>query len=122
MIRVELASSEMKNEMLSFLSADFGTTSAAVSWFIHLMSKHPAVQQKIKEELSQFNGQRFTPEQMDSLSYLDVVIRETLRYAPTILDTVRTLTCDDQLSDNGFHLKKGETVFVSHTSLLRGEQ
>ena len=61
-------------------------------------------------------------EQLDNITYLDAVIREILRYAPTVLGTVRTLTCDDQLPDNGFQLRKGDTVFISYVSLSRDKR
>jgi cytochrome P450 len=37
----------MLDEMVAFLIAGYDTTSTALSWFIHLMSKHSRVQQKI---------------------------------------------------------------------------
>jgi len=108
--------------MLAFLAAGYATTSTALSWFIYFMSKNSEIQKKIKEELSQFNGQRFSVEQLDSLTYLDCVIRELLRLVPPALGTVRTLTTDDQLPESGFQLKKGESVFISFYSLARDKR
>ena len=59
------------------------TTSVALTWFIHCVSKYPRVQQKIKEELmSTGNTQNLTLDRLDSCIYLDCVIKEVLRYSP----------------------------------------
>lgn len=58
--------------MVAFLVAGFESTSAVLAWFIHLMSKHPRVQQKIKAELIDNNClQHFSLDHLDSLVYLD---------------------------------------------------
>ncbi|CAF3405709.1 unnamed protein product [Rotaria sp. Silwood1] len=110
------------HEMLAFLSAGYGTTSTALSWFIHFMSKNLEVQKKIKQELSEYNGQRLSIEQTDSLIYLDCVLREVFRLAGPVSGTVRTLTTDDQLPKSGFQLKKGESVMISFYALARDKR
>lgn len=107
------------NEMLSFLAAGYGTTSTSVAWFIHLVSKHPQVQQRIKEELAPFEGQPVSLEQLDSLNYLECVLREVFRFAAPVSGTVRTLTANDQLPGSGVCLNKGMTVFIPFYSLAR---
>lgn len=108
--------------MLAFLAAGYATTSTAVSWFIYFMSKNLHIQKKIKEELAQFNGQRFSLEQLDSLTYLDCVLRELFRLVSPTLGTVRTLVADDQLPASGAQLKKGDSVMISFYSLARDKR
>lgn len=108
--------------MLAFLAAGYATTSTVLSWFIFYMSKNLDIQKRIKEELSQFNGQRFSLEQLDSLTYLDCVLRELLRLVSPTLGTVRTLVADDQLPGSGAQLKKGESVLISFYSLARDQR
>ena len=121
-ILLGLSRLEVKNEMLSFLSAGYGTTSTAVAWFIHLVSKNPHTQQKMKEELAQYNDQCLSIGQLESLTYLDCVLREVFRYASPVLGTVRTLTADDQLPDSEYPLHKGDSVFISFVSLSRDKR
>jgi cytochrome P450 len=113
---------EVMNEMLAFLAAGYGTTSTSVSWFIYYMSKNPQVQKKMKQELAELNGQRFSLEQLDSFIYLDCVLREVFRLVSPTLGTVRTLTTDDQLPGSGAQLKKGESVFISFYPLARDKR
>ncbi len=108
--------------MLAFLAAGYGTTSTSLTWFIYFMSKNPQVQIKIKEELQSFNAQRFSFEQLDSLIYLDCILRELLRLVPPTLGTVRTLIADDQLPASSAQLKTGESVLISFYSLARDKR
>lgn len=105
--------------IISFLSAGYSTVEAALLWFIYLMSKYPEVQVKIKKELSEYNLQRLSNEQLDSLVYLDCVIREVFRFEPASPGSSRTLIADDRLPKSGFHLKKGDSVYIPFHCLAR---
>lgn len=111
-----LSRNEIIQEMLLFLFAGFETTATALCWFIHLVSKNPRVQKQLKDELS---VTRFTPENIDSLPYLNAVVSEVLRFAPPSIGTVRTLTMNDRLPSCGAQLYKGEQVTVSFYNLAR---
>ncbi|CAF3829220.1 unnamed protein product [Rotaria sordida] len=104
---------EILGEMLMFLAASFETTSTVLAWSIHLLSKHPEVQQKIKAELMKENVHRdLILDRLDSLIYLDCVIKEILRFSPTIDATARTLTMDDRLPNSGIQLYKGDQILI----------
>jgi cytochrome P450 len=110
--------------MLLFLVAGFETTSTGLAWFIHHISKHPRVQQKIKADL--MNGvddkRPLSLDHLDSLVYLDAVINEVFRFSPPIDGTYRTLTIDDRLPESGVQLYKGDQVCVSFYNLARDPQ
>jgi cytochrome P450 len=122
LIVLGLSRDEVIGEMLSFLSAGYSTTSTALVWFIFLMSKHSHVQNKLKNELSQYNTQRLSIEQIDSLIYLDCVLREVFRFVPPVIGTFRTLVADDQLPGTGVQLKKGDQVMIPFYNLNRDER
>ncbi|CAF1054011.1 unnamed protein product [Adineta steineri] len=113
---------EVIGEMLSLLSAGYSTTSTSVVWFIFFMSKSCNVQKKLKKEISQYDHQRLTIEQLDSLVYLDCIIRELFRFIPPIVGTVRTLINDDQLPSTGVHLNKGDQIFIPFYNLSRDQR
>lgn len=50
---------------------------------LHLLSNHPEVQDKLRQELTeakrQKDGQEFSYDELVALPYLDAVCRETLR-------------------------------------------
>lgn len=98
--------------MLLFLVAGYETTSTATLWFIHLMSKNPRVQAKIKAELDDHRHDPLSIEQLDSLNYLDCVMREVLRFVPPASGSARTLNLDDKLPGSGVQLYKGDQVLI----------
>lgn len=104
-----LSRAEIIDEILLFLVATFETTSTALAWFIHLVSKHPRVQTKLKAELA---VNSFSPEHLDSFLYLDAVIREVLRFAPPSNGTVRTVMVDDRVPMSAVQLYKGEQIII----------
>ncbi|CAF0723310.1 unnamed protein product [Adineta steineri] len=112
--------SEVLHEVLFFLLAGYETTSTAVTWFIHLASKHPRVQQKIKAELLENNCKEdFSVEHLDSLVYMDCVIKEVLRFCPPVNGSARTLTMDDRLPESGTQLYAGDAVLIPFMNLAR---
>ena len=117
-----LSRTEIREEMLSFLTASYGTVSTALAWFIHLMSKHPRVQFKIKKELAHHNMGHMSIGKLDSLIYLDCVLRELFRFAPPLYSSLRTVMVDDQLPASRIHLKKGEQIFISIYNLGRDKR
>jgi len=118
---IGLSRNEVIHEMFLFLIAGFETTSTALAWFIHFLSKYPRVQQKIKTELITVYGdtQDLSIDRLDSLVYLDCVINEVLRFFPPANGTVRTLTMDDRLPESGAQLYKGDSVLIPFHNLAR---
>ncbi len=47
-----------------------------------------------------YSKQLLTIEQLDSLIYLDAIIKEVLRFSPSSYETVRTLIDNDRLQKN----------------------
>jgi cytochrome P450 len=86
------------------------------------MSKYPRVQAKINAELGDNKHNRITVEQIESLTYLDCVIQEILRFIPPVVGTTRTLTMDDQLPGSGVQLYKGDEVFIAFNTLSRDKR
>ncbi|KAJ3478354.1 hypothetical protein NLI96_g9816 [Meripilus lineatus] len=66
------------------------TTSGALAQMLQLLSEHPEVQEKLREEIIQAScGQNIPYDQLETLPYLDAVCRETLRMYPPATDVYR---------------------------------
>ena len=98
------------------------TSGTALAWFIYFMSKNPRVQAKIKAELGENIHNRMTVEQIESLAYLDCVMKEVLRFVPPVVGTTRTLTMDDRLPATGTQLYKGDEIFIPFKTLSRDKR
>lgn len=113
-----MSRSEVFDEMVAFLIAGYESTSSALAWFIHLMSKHPRVQKKIKAELMhEGNSESLSTDYLNSLIYLDCVIKEVFRFCPPATGAIRTLNMDDRLPSNGVQLFKGDSVLIPFHNL-----
>ncbi|KAH7878863.1 cytochrome P450 [Lentinula edodes] len=78
---------EVISQMTSLLFAATDTTSSALSRLVSLLSKHPDIQEKLRQEVTEArrnnNGEDLSYHEVNSLPYLDAVCRESLRlYAP----------------------------------------
>ncbi|TDZ67987.1 Cytochrome P450 monooxygenase FUM15 [Colletotrichum trifolii] len=79
---------KLLHNVLNFLAAGHETSAGCLTWATHLLTRHPDVQHKAREEVSELLARKPNPDYVDleNLSYLDNVIRETLRlYTPGIL-------------------------------------
>jgi len=124
MISLGLSRKEMIEELIAFLIAGSDTSSSSLSWFIYHMSKHPEVQQKIKEELKNIcdDKRRLSIDHIESLIYLDAVIKEVFRISPPFDGTFRSLTMDDRLPYTGVQLYKGDQIYISFYNLSQDSQ
>ncbi|KAK2010362.1 p450-domain-containing protein, partial [Colletotrichum eremochloae] len=97
---VGLSFETMRDQVMTFLGAGHDTTATGIAWTLHLLSKHPAVQSRLREEIKDHlpflldKNVRFDPgliaaADADQLPYLDNVCREALRFIPPIPMTVR---------------------------------
>ncbi|CAF4324752.1 unnamed protein product, partial [Adineta steineri] len=74
----------------------------------------------IKAELLENNCKEdFSVEHLDSLVYLDCVIKEVLRFCPPVNGSARTLTMDDRLPESGTQLYAGDAVLIPFMNLAR---
>ncbi|KAJ7088775.1 cytochrome P450 [Mycena belliarum] len=68
-----------------FFVAGHETTSSATSWALHALSLNKAVQVKLREELMSLSTDNPTMDELNSLPYLEMVVRETMRvHAPVV--------------------------------------
>lgn len=69
--------------------------STGVTWALHAMTQAPEIQAKLREELLSIPTENPSMEELSSLPYLDIFIRETLRFYSPVPDTVRVAKKDD---------------------------
>ena len=73
------------------------TTSLATSWALHALSKNPAAQSKLREELLTIPTDNPTMDELNSLPYLEAVVREMMRVHAPVVNTQRMAMQDDIL-------------------------
>ncbi|KIK66524.1 hypothetical protein GYMLUDRAFT_239459 [Collybiopsis luxurians FD-317 M1] len=91
----EVISQSSFSQINTLIFAAMDTTSNAMARILHLLSKHPDVQDKLRDELNgakiQRGKQDLSYDDLVSLPYLDAVCRETL------LSSVTRIACQDAI-------------------------
>ncbi|KAF8578114.1 PAH-inducible cytochrome P450 monooxygenase PC-PAH 1, partial [Ramaria rubella] len=76
---------ELLSQMIALMIAGHDTTSSSLVWLFYELSRHPEVQQKLREEIrttrASANGELKAAE-FDLMPYTIAVIKESLRYHP----------------------------------------
>eukprot|EP01124_Arcella_intermedia_P013399 TRINITY_DN1981_c0_g4_i1.p1 TRINITY_DN1981_c0_g4~~TRINITY_DN1981_c0_g4_i1.p1 ORF type:complete len:454 (-),score=106.51 TRINITY_DN1981_c0_g4_i1:312-1673(-) len=114
-----ISDTELLELCLTFMVAGHETTSMALSWTMHALSKHPEVEKKCREEVLRVIGEdgEVTKDNINNLVYLGQTLNESLRlYAPVPM-IVRITEKDVELG--GYQIPKGCLVIVSPNVLHR---
>jgi len=79
-----LTTEQILSQSFTFYFAGYDTTGHTIAWALYEIARHPEVEEKIFEELSEAMSDRETPtyEEGNKLTYLQWVIKETLRMHP----------------------------------------
>lgn len=129
MIRSDNFSDEnLVDQLLTFMAAGHETTSSALTWASHLLSKHPDIQDRLRTEIQQYipNPQVLSDPNFDvaglleSMPYLNGVCNEVLRLYPTIPVTARLSIRDTTVA--GTFIPKGTMIFVVPWAINRNPQ
>ncbi|KAI1718381.1 cytochrome p450 domain-containing protein [Ditylenchus destructor] len=91
----KLSFEELREQVDTFMFAGHDTTAHAISWAIWSLACHPEIQNRAYVELTENLGpdpERYlTTEDLNSLKYLDMCVKETLRMFPSVPIVQRTL-------------------------------
>lgn len=101
----------IRDTVLMTMLAAHHTTGVAISWTLYLLSRHPDAAERVAAELERVLGDRAVPEYADlkKLTYLDMVLRETMRLYPPGPYGAREATEDLTLGD--YTIPAGTTIF-----------
>ncbi|GAV85292.1 p450 domain-containing protein, partial [Cephalotus follicularis] len=110
----------LRDIILNIMIAGKDTTAATLSWFIYMLCKYPAIQEKVAQEVKQATNMKhvtdvnefansISEEVLEKMHYLHAVLTETLRLYPAVPLDPKICFCDDTLPD-GFSVRKGDMV------------
>ncbi|KAJ3898376.1 cytochrome P450 [Lentinula edodes] len=92
-----MSDEDVISQVPTFLVAGHETTSTAVTWALYALTQDKEIQCKLREELLQVSTESPTMDILNSLPYLDAVVRETLRVYSPVTGTERVAMKDDIL-------------------------
>lgn len=103
---------QIRDEAMTILTAGYETTARALTWTWYLLDSHPQAREKLEEELSRVLGGRVpTFEDLEQLSYAEMVFKESMRLLPPVWGLSRFVAEDDRIS--GYSVPKGSRVVLS---------
>jgi len=108
----EMSDDLIRDQILTMLIAGHDTSTALLAWVLHLFGTHPDVLARAQAEVdAELGGEAPTAAALTRLTYLDMVIKETLRLYPPI--HVGNRIAADDLTLNGYELQAGDRVMAS---------
>jgi cytochrome P450 len=121
-----LANDELNDQIATFFFGAFETTSNTLTFLLNDIAANPEIQDKLRKAIKEkFPGGRedilkATLEDFDTVDYLVWCINESFRLTP-----IATMLTRDVVKDvvvGGYQLKKGDSVFVDHTTVSRDDK
>ncbi|ELU08763.1 hypothetical protein CAPTEDRAFT_39114, partial [Capitella teleta] len=96
------------------------TTSTAMTWILWVLSNHPDVQQKCREEILEYfsDDSEITWDRLDALHYCTNVIKETLRMYPPVPLSLREAVKDDIFLEK-YYIPKGTIILMLIGPMMR---
>ncbi|GLT84457.1 hypothetical protein SLE2022_026850 [Rubroshorea leprosula] len=110
----------LRDIILNFIIAGKDTSAATLAWFMYMLCRHPAIQEKIAEEVKGAINMKevrdiaeltagVNEEALGKMHYLHAAITETLRLYPPVPVDAKICFSDDTLPD-GFNVREGDMV------------
>ena len=100
---------QLRDECMNFTIVGRDTAAGALLWTFYLLSTHPTVERRLRQEIDQVLGERRpTIADLDNMPYLRMVHDESMRLYPPGWTFSRTALADDRIG--GVDVPKGASV------------
>lgn len=114
-----LSDQQICNEVSNLFAAGYEVVSHTLAFTFYLISQHPEVEARLMEELDSVLGeQTVTAAHLQQLSYLERVLKESMRLLPVTTVLGRQVMEEIQVP-TGYTLPKGSLVLISPWTLQR---
>ena len=109
---------QLRDEAITLFAAGHETSSNALAWTLYLLAQHPAVLQKLRQEVDTvLDDHPPSFEDLRKLTYTMQVIQEGMRLYPPAFAIGREPLADDEVL--GVKIPKGSVVFISISGVHR---
>ncbi|XP_019172766.1 PREDICTED: cytochrome P450 CYP736A12-like [Ipomoea nil] len=110
----QLSREHVKTTLLDLLGASIDTSATVIDWMMAELLKHPQKMKKVQEELDNKVGLNRMVEEtdLDSLEYLEMVTKESLRLHPVAPLLIPHEAREDCMVD-GFYIPRKATIMVN---------
>ena len=112
-----LSDDDICHELVLFILAGHDTTSTPLAYSLWALGRHPAIQDRVFDEVSPLGDRPLTPNDVPRLGHTVRVLHEALRLCPPGAGTPRLLKKD--LAVDGYRLEAGTVAIVSFYAMHR---
>lgn len=113
-----MSDQQLRDEVLTMMAAGHETTANALSFTLHLLSRHPATERAVHREIMEVCGTGpITAEHLPLLGLTERVIKESMRLLPPVWMIERANLEDDVLL--GYRARPGTVIGISPWVLHR---
>ena len=112
-----LSDDDICHELVLFILAGHDTTSTTLTYSLWALGRHPAIQDRVVNEVSALGDRPLTPDDVPRLGHTVRVLHEALRLCPPAAGTPRMLTKD--VAVDGYRLEAGTMAVVSFYAMHR---
>jgi cytochrome P450 len=103
---------QVRDEIMTVLLAGQETSATTLTWTCYLLSQHPDAEQRLSAELeSVLGGRPPTVEDLDKLSYTQMLIKETMRLYPAAWSIPRHAIHEDEIG--GYSIPANSLMWIS---------
>lgn len=102
---------QLRDEVMTFLTAGYETTARALSWIWFLLGANPHARERMERELDGLGDRTPAFEDLERLAYTKMVLRESMRLFPPVWGLSRLVAEEDEIG--GYAVPKGSRVVLS---------
>lgn len=107
----EMTDADLLGQATILFAASYETQANAMTWTLFLLAQHPHVLHQLCDELAGLSALP-SQEEIESLPYLEMVLKESMRILPSVPFTIRMAAADTELGS--VSLRAGDRVICSH--------
>jgi cytochrome P450 len=108
---------KVRTEMLFLVIGGHETTAAALAWAFALLATHPAVSDRLRDEVDALGGVAVGPQHMADLPFVTACFDEAARLQGGLVFNPKRAVVDDEIG--GYRIARGTTVIHSNLALHR---
>jgi cytochrome P450 len=107
-----LSDQQARDEVVTIFFAGHETTAATMAWAFYLLSQHPEIEERLREEVQTvLNGRLPTFADLPKLVYMQQVINEVLRLYPAAYLFAREAVVEDRI--DGYTIPANILIFIT---------
>jgi cytochrome P450 len=105
-----MSDKQLRDEVITLLTAGHETTTLALAWSCYLIATRPEVMERMAAEAAFLNGRTPAYEDLMKLRYSRMVVEETMRLYPPVWTMSRTAVNDDEIG--GVYIPAGSEILI----------